>query len=482
MSWATIFWPMVAATSLTLGAVHLMVWWQNREKSERLWFFFMTVATAGMAFTELGMMKAATAAEFGSALRWNHLPVWVNFFAVTGFLLIYLRAGRLWLAGLAIGIRTVTLVINFLVHPNINFREITGVRQVAFLGDEVSLPIGSPSPLMALAQTGLLVILVFALDVTVTVWRRGQRRRALLVGGSMVFFILSGTIHAVLSHWGFVDVPAFGSVYFLGMIVVTAFDLTLETKRAATLEVELKDTQDSKHKEVAHLGRVAAFGEISVSLAHEMNQPLGIILSNAQAAQRLLAKESPDLQEVKEILGDIVSEDLRASESIKRMRALLQRGEVNRQPIDPNDVAGEVFHLMKNELARREVVLTRDLAENLPAVSADRIQLQQVLLNLMLNACEAMESNEPGKRTLHVATSTEGKSVSITVTDSGRGLPDDVEQIFQPFHTTKEQGLGMGLAICRSIITAHHGQLWAEKNENGGATFHVVLPVREGVL
>ncbi len=474
-------WPMVAATSLTLGVVHLMVWWQNREKSERLWFFLMTLATAGMAFTELGMMKAATAAEFGSALRWNHVPVWVNFFAVTGFLLIYLRAGRLWLAGLAIGIRTVTLVINFLVHPNINFREITGVREVAFLGDVVSLPIGSPSPLMALAQSGLLVLLVFAVDVTVTVWRRGEKRRALLVGGSMVFFILSGTTQAVLSHWGFLAVPAIGSVYFLGMIVVTAFDLTLETKRAATLEVELKDTRESKHKEVAHLGRVAAFGEISVSLAHEMNQPLGIILSNAQAAQRLLAKESPDLQEVKDILCDIVSEDLRASESIKRMRALLQRGEVNLQPIDVNEVVAEVFHLMKSELARREVALTHALAASLPAVSADRIQLQQVLLNLILNACEAMDGNAPGMRRIQVATASDGTTVSMEVTDSGQGLPADAEAIFQPFHTTKKQGLGMGLAICRSIITAHHGQLWAEKDETGGATFHVVLPVREDV-
>ena len=181
-----------------------------------------------------------------------------------------------------------------------------------------------------------------------------------------------------------------------------------------------------------------------------------------------------------EILGDIVSEDLRASESIQRMRALLKRGEVNRQPIDLNDVAGEVFHLMKNELARREVVLNRDLTGNLPLVSADRIQLQQVLLNLMLNACEAMETNDPGQRSLHVSTSRDGKAVAIEVTDAGRGLPDEVEEIFQPFHTTKEQGLGMGLAICRSIITAHHGQLWAEKNATGGATFHVVLPVMEG--
>ena len=473
-------WSMAAAASLTLGMVHLIVWWQNREKRERLLFVMMTAATAWMSFHELAMMMSRTPEEFGAALRWIHLPTWLNFFAVTGFVLIHLRAGRLWLALLAIGVRFVTLVINFSIYPNINFREITGLRQVPFLGDQVSLAIGRPNPLMALAQSALLLLFVFVLDATIVVWRRGERRRALLTGGNIASFILLGTIMAILSHWHLVDIPASGSIFFLGMVVLIAFDLSLETKRAATLAVELKDTQDSKHKEVAHLGRVATFGEISVSLAHEMNQPLGIILSNAQAAQRLLAKESPDLKEVNEILGDIVSEDLRASESIQRMRALLKRGEVNRQPIDLNDVAGEVFHLMKNELARREVALTRNLTGNLPVVSADRIQLQQVLLNLMLNACEAMETNDPGQRSLHVSTSRDGKAVAIEVTDAGRGLPDEVEEIFQPFHTTKEQGLGMGLAICRSIITAHHGQLWAEKNATGGATFHVVLPVMEG--
>jgi two-component system sensor kinase FixL len=331
MSWATIFWSMVAAASLTLGLVHLMVWWQNRGKTERLLFFAMTWATAWMAYCELAMMKARGPEEFGTILQWYHVPVWLNFIAITGFVLIHLRAGRLWLAAMAFGMRTITLGINFTVPPAVNFREITGLRTVPFLGEEVALAVGRPSPWMALAQGALLVLLVFVVDASVTVWRRGEKRRAVLTGGSIAFFILAGTLQAVLSFWHVVEIPAGGSLYFLGMLMVTGFDLTLETKRAATLEVELKDSRESRHKEVAHLGRVAAFGEIAVSLAHEMNQPLGIILSNAQAAQRLLAKESPDLKEVAEILEDIVSEDLRASESIQRMRTLLKRGDINRQ-------------------------------------------------------------------------------------------------------------------------------------------------------
>lgn len=480
MNWVSTLWPMVAAASLTLGGVHLLVWFQNRGKPERLWFFIITVATAWMAFHELAMMKAQTPEAYSTTLRWLHVPVLVNFVAIIGFMLTHLKAGWRKMAALAFGLRAVSLIMNFEADLNVNFLEITALRPVSFLGEQVVLPVGRPNPLMAVPQLALLLLLLFALGTSITVWRRGEKLRALLTGGSIGFFIAMGTMQSVLSYWGLLDVPGFGSPYFLGMIMLMAFDLSLETKRAASLAVELRDMQESKHKEVTHLGRVAAFGEISVSLAHEMNQPLGIILSNAQAAQRLLKKESPDFNEINEILSDIVSEDLRASESIKRMRSLLQRGEVSRQSIEINEVAEEVFHLMRSELHRREVVVTHDLREGLPSVSADRIQLQQVLLNLMLNACEAMEGNALDARRLHVSTHREGSSVSLAVIDSGRGLPADVDQVFQPFHTTKTQGLGMGLAICRSIITAHHGQIWAEKNETGGATFRVVLPISGG--
>jgi C4-dicarboxylate-specific signal transduction histidine kinase len=322
--------------------------------------------------------------------------------------------------------------------------------------------------------------LIFVVDASVQAWRQGEKRRVLLTGGSISFFVAMGTLSAILSLWQVVEFPVCASLFFMGMILVMAFDLSLETKRAAILAVELRDTQKSKYQEVTHLGRVAALGELSVSLAHEMNQPLAIILSNAQAAQKLLEKKSPDLAEMAEILGEIVNENLRASETIKRIRALLQRGEVSSQILDLNEVVAEVSHLMKNEMARRHVSLSHDLAPSLPHISADRIQLQQVLLNLLLNACESMETSSADPRILHISTKNNGASVSLEVTDNGQGLPADAESIFHAFYTTKDQGLGMGLAICRSIISAHHGQLWAEPSHGQrGATFHVVLPVKE---
>lgn len=480
MSMVTIIWSMIAAAALTLGLVHLLVWWQNREKRERLWFFVMAVGTSSLALHELAMMKAPTPEVFGTALQWLHLPTWLVFVAIIGFVQAYLHTGRYWLGVTVIGLRTLSLALNFACDPNINFREITGLRGVSFLGDSVAMAIGRPNPLMIVAQCALVLLFVFVVDASVQAWRRGEKRRVLLTGGSISFFVAMGTLNAILSLWQVVTFPVSASLFFMGMILLMAFDLSLETKRAVILAEELRDTQESKYKEVTHLGRVAAVGELSVSLAHEMNQPLAIILSNAQAAQKLLANQSPDLAEVEEILGEIVNENLRASETIQRIRALLQRGEVSSQVLDLNEVVTEVCHLMKNEMARRQVSLSHDFAQHLPPLSADRIQLQQVLLNLMLNACEAMEPITSLKKELHITTRSEGNSVSLEVTDNGHGLPADVESIFQAYFTTKDQGLGMGLAICRSIIAAHQGQLWAEPaRSHSGATFHIVLPVKE---
>jgi len=482
MQAVTVIWSMIAAASLTLGLLQLLVWWQNRAKWDRLYFFLAAVATAWFAWFELGMMKAERPGDYAYALRWCHVPVLLAFIGVIGFVFFYLRAGRIWLAGMALGVRAVALLINFSMTPNINFKAVTGLRRVAFLGDWISLPQGIRNPWLLVANAGLVLWLVFVVDATVSVWRRGEKRKALLVGGSTAALVFLGSLQVILAQWFAWDLPIGGSIYFMGMLAVSTFDLSLETMRANRLEKELRDTQERQHEEVTHLGRVAAFGEISGSLAHEMNQPLGIILSNAQAAQRLLSQSPSDLGEVRDILEDIVRENLRAGEVIQRMRALLRRGVVNHQPLCLNEVAGEVISLMRSTLQERAVTAEQIPASSIPAVSADRIQLQQVLLNLMLNACEAMETGgtEGKKRELRIATGTDGKMVSLTVTDNGPGLPPDPEILFEPFHTTKAQGMGMGLAICRSIVHAHHGQIWAASPDGQGAVFYVVLPAVGG--
>jgi PAS domain S-box-containing protein len=232
-----------------------------------------------------------------------------------------------------------------------------------------------------------------------------------------------------------------------------------------------------QREELAHLSRVAALSALSGSLAHELNQPLTSILSNAQAGLRFMSHEPPDLGEVRAILADIVRADRRAGEIIWRLRTMLRRGEVKLQPVSVNDCLEELLRLTGSDLIARGVSVSNLTAGDLPEAMTDRVQLQQVLLNLMVNACDAMASNPPEDRKLTLTTFIEQNEVRIDVLDCGVGLPDDVESLFQPFHSTKDGGLGMGLSICRTLVTSHGGRLWAERRAERGAAFHVALPL-----
>jgi signal transduction histidine kinase len=476
MSQVTIIWSMVASACLVLAAIHLLVWSRHRQSRDRVALGIHCLATAAMAFTEMALMRSASTDASASLLRWYQIPVWVNYTAVVLFTSWHLKAGRPWLGSLGILTRTIALFLNFTSGVNVNFAAITSLRTISFLGEAVTIPAGPPNPFMPVAQLSLFLLIAYLIDAAITVWKRGEKSRALLVPATMAAWIAGGTAHAILSFWGLADVPMAACLYFLGMIATMAFELSRDTLRAGSLAEELRTTKEVRRQEVAHLGRVATVSGLSVSLAHEMNQPLGIILSNAQAAQRLLARDNPDLVTVRQIIADIISENRRASEVIRRTRDLLRRGEVRQQPILINAIASEVLNLAGPLLRDQHVAVTCDLDPTPPSILADPIQMQQVLLNLVLNACEAMEHTPQDQRRLHLSTHHAKNSIHLTLKDSGRGLPADPESIFTPFHTTKEQGLGMGLPICRSITEAHHGQIWAEPGSPTGAVFHLVLP------
>jgi signal transduction histidine kinase len=232
-------------------------------------------------------------------------------------------------------------------------------------------------------------------------------------------------------------------------------------------------------QELTHIGRVSAMGELAASLAHELNQPLTAILSNAQAAQRFLAADVVDLEQMREILSDIVADDKRAAAVIHRLRVLLKKGDPEFVSLDLNDIVSEVAWLLRSDAIIRTVSMSLELAPDLPRVRGDRVQLQQVVLNLVLNGLEAMREPGAGDRTLVIRTARDGAAaVAVAVQDSGIGIDEkDVDRLFQPLYTTKAEGLGMGLAIARTIVDAHGGQLGAATNGHGGATFHFTVPV-----
>jgi two-component system, LuxR family, sensor kinase FixL len=251
--------------------------------------------------------------------------------------------------------------------------------------------------------------------------------------------------------------------------IITIRDLT-ERKRAESMLLQ-------QRRELAHLNRVAALGELSGALAHELNQPLAAMLANARAAQRIMSADRPDMAELRDIMEDIAFDDRRAGQVIARLQGMLKKGDLQVRPVKMEDIVYEVLSLLHSDLIQRRVSATTQLAAGLPPVLGDRVQLQQVLLNLMLNACDAMADRPTADRRMTITTRlAEAGGIQLSVYDRGGGIPEGrLDQIFDPFVTTKKDGLGLGLAICRSIITAHGGRLWAVNNEDAGATFTVEL-------
>jgi PAS domain S-box-containing protein len=252
--------------------------------------------------------------------------------------------------------------------------------------------------------------------------------------------------------------------------LVLAVIVDISARRDA--EMETRRLRD----ELAHFSRVTTLSELSGSLAHELNQPLAIILSNAQAAQRLLARNPPDLAEVRDIITDIINADRRAGEVIIRLRALLKHSEPEWKPLSVPAIIDEVLVLMRSDLIARGISVVRPSGPSVPDISGDLVTLQQVFLNLFTNACDAMAKNRPGDRVLTIETRLEGLQVLVRVSDLGCGLPAEAARIFEPFFTTKAHGLGMGLPLCRTIVTTHGGRLWAAPNPDRGSTFFLELP------
>jgi len=605
MNWVNILWPMIAAACLTLAAMHVLVWTKSRQSWANLAFSVLAVCVAGIAAFELALMRAETPAQFGTLLRWSLVPVFVGFVAILAFVRLYLGTRRVWLAHAVWMTRLAGLIINFTIHPNLVYREITGLRQVELLGSPIAVAEAVPGRWLWLAQLSVLLLLAFVADASLTLWRRGgaiERRRARVIGGSLTVFILVAGCFVALVNEQVIAVPYLVSLPFLIVVAAMGYELSHDVLRAAQLAHELRESDqrmelaasaaqlglwawdiardeiwatdkarellgftpserldfdrflDSLHPgdrepvsravakathgdgdfeseyrvlrpddrtlwiaasgrvefdasgtavrmrgvsmditarkqaeaeahsqsaELAHVARVSTMGELAASVAHELNQPLGAILSNAEAAEMLLNQNPPALQEVREILGDIRRDDERASEVIRRMRALLGKREIELQPLDLNSAIEEVLRLVGGDAALRKTAISAELSPRLPAVRGDRVHLQQVVLNLVMNALEAMANQPPEKRRLTARTSLNGDgTVELTVTDSGHGIePDKIARLFEPFFTTKPNGMGMGLSISRRIVEAHRGRISGESNASGGATFRVTLPV-----
>ena len=602
MSWITVIWSMVAAACLTLAGVLLPVWVRDRTARPYLFFALMAVATTGFVFCDLWMLHAQTPEEFGIALKWVHVPIWLLLVSLVAFVRVYLNAGRLWLAWSAIGLRTISLLLNFTTGQNLNYNEVTDLRRVSFLGELVSVPVGVPNPWMLVGQLGVLLVLIYVADASITAWRRGNRRTALRVGGILVLLLLAAAGQAALLFWGVIKAPATLKLVYPGIIVLIGYEVSREVLRASQLVHELRegeqrmnlaaeaadvgiwvrdfarndvwasakwrelfgfastqavdlermllklhpDDRDAVRQalakaaagggeyasefrvalpdgrvrwitaqgrvdfdaarrpirmrgactdctarkqaeretlqlrhEIVHAGRVSVMGQFASALAHEINQPLGAIQRNAEAASILLEADSPDLDEIRAIVDDILADDQRAGAVIDRMRALLRRRDIDMQPLDVGELLRDVEALSRPDAASRQVSLVLEIAEDVPPVLGDRVHLQQVLLNLISNGMDSID--EAGRKLGRIAVTAVrdgAQAVEIAVSDNGVGIPvDRLEQVFGSFFTTKPTGMGMGLSISRTLVVTHGGRLWAENLDDGGARLRFTLPI-----
>jgi signal transduction histidine kinase len=252
---------------------------------------------------------------------------------------------------------------------------------------------------------------------------------------------------------------------------------------AAQATIALESTRRERQyremqSELAHANRVATMGQLTASIAHEIKQPIATARNNARAALNFLDKSPPDVAEVREALTCIVNDADRASDVVDRIGSLIKKAPARKEVVDLNAAILEVTALTRSEAVKTGVTVGTQLAGELPRIQCDRVQLQQVMLNLIVNAIQSMSGVEDGNRELHISTvSIEPEGVCIAVRDTGHGLrPESLPRLFEPFYTTKPDGMGMGLAICRSIIEAHGGRLWADANEPRGAVFQFTLP------
>lgn len=840
-----------------MALLQFVVWSKHRAARASLVFSLGAVAVAVFAAMELALMRAETPAQFGTIARWIHVPGWLLIVSIVGFVRLYLNAGRRWLAWTVVAVRTLSLVLNFVVSPNINYREITALRRIPFLGEFVSIPHGVPNPWMLVAQFSLLLLVIFVIDATITVWRRGTRRQA-LVGGSMVLLVVLASAQAIAMTWGIVPMPLMVSLFYLILVAAMAFELSYDLIRAANLTRQLQASEASlreseqrfrivadaapvliwmagvdklctffnkrwleftghsleqemgngwtegvhredlqkclktytdafdarkgfvmqyrlrrsdgeyrwisdngvprydadgaftgyigscvdvtdllrqerelhqfeervalaaeaaqlgvweldvtserfwlsdkvrqlfqfpaeseisygefqkrvhpedratregvmrqamhthgsyeteyrivlpdgrirwiggrarcvadgtakptrllgvsmditerkqaeelfhlateaspsgtilvdeqgrillvnahtenlfgygreeligkdvellvptrfegahrtdrakffaapearamggrrelfarrkdgtefpveiglnpiqtlnglvvlanvvdisarlateeearrQREQVELLGRASLLGEMTASLAHELNQPLGAMVNNATAALQYLEQNRLQPEQLQDILTDVVDDGRRAYDVMQNVRSAIKKGTAIRGPLNLNDVVKAVTLMVQPDATARSCKIEVSLASEVPTIEADPTQIQQVMINLLHNAFDAMRDTPHGRRIVEIATDHNGDgTVSAAVRDYGSGISEATrEHLFEQFFTTKEEGLGMGLAIVRSIIEAHGGSIAAENADEGGARFCFRLPVKE---
>jgi signal transduction histidine kinase len=460
---------------MMLGSIHLLFWFRKRSSPVYLLSSLMAFSAGVSAMLELGLLLTESLDRYRVLMFWENVVVFMILIPMVWFIQAYFGTGRRWLAVIITLLWILGLLANFISSHSLTFYEINELKHLStFWGEAFTIPLGTENPWKWVADIASLLILVYVGDAAVRLWRQGGQQTALVIGGGIILFILVAGIHTPLVDAGVIATPYMISFAFLAIIITMSYQLAVDAMRTAQYAQELQQSQQA----VERLARANLLGELSSTLAHELNQPLSAILSNAQAGRRLLASESVKRADLGDILEDIIRDDQRAADIIQRLRTLLQTGEAVHEPLDINAVLKETIGLLSGEINQRQVTLTLAFAKDLPEVLAGRTEIQQVAINLILNALNALSDIPSAQRQLIIRTSRHNDKVEVTVRDNGRGISDDdLPRIFEALFSSKPGGIGMGLSISRRIIEAYGGRISAENTATGGASFTFVLPI-----
>jgi len=605
MTWITVAWPMVAAACLTLGLIELRIALAQRARTARILFSLSALTMAAFAGMELALLRVDTVANVEVLLPLMDIAVGAVIALLTAFIWVYFGTGNKWLALGTIALYAIGAAADLVPGSDMTYQSITGVRTIeTFGGATFNVVEGVPNPWNVLPYLSALVFIAFVTDASVRLWRRGGRRRALVVGGSVVIFTLTAGIHSALVETGILRTPYLFSWAYIAILLAMASELNSDVLAAARIAVQLRDSErrmdlaseaaglgmwawdilndtvwatsrarslfgfsesetlsleklmnavhpddremrrralettlasgkdyeveyrvsladgqicwiasrgrverdangkpirirgvvldvskrrgtemelQQLHNQLIHTSRVTMMGQLASALAHELNQPLGAILRNAEAAEIFLQHDPPDLDELRAILADIRKDDQRAGDVIERLRALLKRRSIQTRALAVSDLLSNAATLTRADAVARHITLEIEDATGLPAVMGDRVHLQQVLLNLIINAMDAVDGAPAERRRVVVrARRFDAHAVEVEVSDCGHGIPSEkLSQVFEPFYTTKENGTGIGLPISRTIVEAHGGRIRAGNNADHGATFRFTLPAAE---
>ncbi|MGC4017701.1 MAG: ATP-binding protein [Luteolibacter sp.] len=601
VNWITVIWPMMTAVSVTLALINLRMAFGDGRRAPHLLFSCAALGIAMISVLELMLMLTDDLARYNAILRLSGIPIALALASLVGFVRTFLGPGPMWLGVSGVLLNAAAHVVSLASHTPVIRYAVDLRRKESFGCVEWTIPTIVNGAWDGVAILGLLLVILFILDTSRRLWKRGGKRRALIVGGSMVAFLFLNRTLAILVDKGFVEMPYMVTFPFICVICAMGLELADDVLRASDLARELQESQrrmdlagraaslgfweldipggkiwasetsrelfgvgvseeidlntffatlhpddregvaealrvaieggsdyereyrvmlgdggmrwisargrgvigcDGKmtkmrgvlldeterrrsetelaqiRGQLAHAGRISMMGQLAAALAHELNQPLGAILRNAEAAALFLKTPEPDLEELRAILHDIEKDDKRAGGVIERLRALLKRKDIEIRPVALKELLDEVGVLIRAEASVRGVRVMVVAPEDLPPVRGDRVHLQQVLINLVINGMDALAGMGREERRVTIsARHGEPGLVEVRVEDTGPGIEEKVlPQVFDPFFTTKPNGMGMGLPICRTIVEAHDGVITAESGP-GGASVRFTLPV-----